>query len=90
MDHPELMNTEFGEVLVELLEERGLPATPEQIETMARESGLDHSKLLDRMASTDAEDFGDLRGLADVIGLSSEEKSRVPMAFAYDRRRESE
>jgi hypothetical protein len=66
--------TAFGRVLSELLEERGLEATPETV----------GQPVLDRMASTDAEYPGSLAPLAEELDLSVEEMQRLALAFSLE------
>ena len=79
--------TAFGRVLCGMLKERGLPVTPFHVGKLAEDAGLDGWKVINRMASADAEDFGDLRGLDEVLGLDPEEKRRLTMAFAIEEER---
>jgi hypothetical protein len=86
MEHPEMRNSVFGQVLAELLEERGLPVTPAKVGLLAEEeAGLDGWRLINRMASADAEDVGHLGGLAVALGLSETEKVRLAVAYAFER-----
>jgi hypothetical protein len=88
MEHPEMRNTVFGEVLASLLEERGLPVTPAKVGKLGEQSGLDGWKLINRMADAGAEDTGYLDGLAAALELTRAEKVRLAYAFAFERRAE--
>jgi hypothetical protein len=67
--------TAFGRVLSELLEERGLEATPETV----------GQPVIDRMASTEADYPGSLAPLAEDLELSTEEMERLALAFSLER-----
>jgi hypothetical protein len=67
--------TAFGSVLSELLEERGMEATPETV----------GQPVLDRIASTDAPYPGSLAPLAKELELSTEEMERLALAFTLRR-----
>ena len=69
--------TAFGRVLSELLEERGIAATPE---TMGQ-------PVLGRMSSTDVPYAGPLATLIDEFELTMEETSRLSWAFTFDQDR---
>jgi hypothetical protein len=86
MEHPEMRNTVFGEVLVELLGERGLEVTPFAVGKLAEQSGLDGWKVINRMADAGAEDPGHLGGLGKVLGLSEAEKIELSCAYTFERR----
>jgi hypothetical protein len=88
MNHPEMRNTVFGQVLVELLESRDLEPTPFKVGKLAEEAGLDGWKLINRMADAGAEDTGYLDGLADALGLSVSEKIQLAFAYSFERRAE--
>ncbi len=85
MNHPEMRNTVFGEVFAELLEARGLPATPFKVGLLAERAGLDGWKVLNRMADAGAEYPGPLDGLADELDLSEPEKMRLAFAHTFER-----
>jgi hypothetical protein len=70
MEHPELRNTPFGEVLAELLEERGLAVTPFKVGILAEECGLDGWKVINKMAGAPSgkQFAGYLDGLAERLG----------------------
>ncbi len=89
MDHPELTNTVFGEVLAELLETRGLEATPFKVGKLAEDAGLDGWKVLDRMADASANYGGSLDGLVTALALSRWEMRELAHAFAFEQRREA-
>jgi len=88
MEHPKMKNTVFGEVLAELLEERGLEVTPFKVGKLAEEASLDGWKLINRMAAADVEDAGHLAGIATALELSETEKVRLAVAYAFERRAE--
>jgi hypothetical protein len=67
--------TAFGRVLTELLEERGLEATPETVGW----------PILARMLSTDIPYPGSLAPLAEELDLSVEEMERLAVAFTLER-----
>jgi hypothetical protein len=83
--NPELRSTVFGEVLAGLLEKRGLPVNPFDVGKLAEDAGLDGWKVINRMASTAAEDPGHLDGLADVLDLSEPEKVELALAYVFER-----
>jgi hypothetical protein len=85
-EHPELRGTIFGQVLAELLEERGLEVTPFKVGKLAEEAGLDGWKVINRMADAGQEDAGYLGGLAGELGLSEPEKIRLAFAYTFERR----
>jgi hypothetical protein len=84
-EHPELRATIFGQVLSELLEERGLEVTPFKVGKLGEQSGLDGWKLINRMADAGAEDTGYLEGLADTLGLGVSEKIQLAFAYTFER-----
>ena len=88
MQHPEMRQTVFGQVLAELIESRGLEVTPFKVGKIAEQSGLDGWKVLGRMADAGAEDPGDLGGLADVLGLSESERLELAYAYSFEQRLE--
>jgi hypothetical protein len=88
MEHPEMRNTTFGEVLAELLEERGLEATPFKVGQLGEQSGLDGWKLIGRMADAGGGDAGYLDGLAAALELSEAEKIQLAFAYSFERRAE--
>ena len=90
MDHPEMRNTVFGEVLAEMLEVRGLPVTPFEVGQLAEDAGLDGWKVINRMANAGAEYAGPLDGLARALGLSRLEMRDLALAFAFEDRRVAE
>ncbi len=89
MDYPELKNTVFGEVLVELLEARGLPVTPFKVGKLAEDAGLDGWKVLERMAAGVGY-AGLLDGLVVALGLSRPEMKDLAFAFTFEERRFAE
>ncbi len=90
MNHPEMRNTMFGEVLAELLEERDLSVTPFKVGKLAEDAGLDGWKVIGRMADADADDAGYLAGrldgLADALDLSEPEMMRLALAYTFEDR----
>ncbi len=90
MDYPQLRNTVFGEVLVELLEARGLPVTPFKVGKLAEDAGLDGWKVLDRMESAGAGYAGPLDGLVSALDLTRPEMKDLAFAFTFEERRFAE
>ncbi len=90
MDYPELKNTVFGEVLVELLEKRNLPVTPFKVGLLAENAGLDGWKVLDRMAAAGAGYAGPLDGLVVALQLSRPEMRDLAHAFTFEERRKKD
>jgi hypothetical protein len=86
MEYTEMRNTVFGEVLAELLEKREIPLTPFRVGKLAEDAGLDGWKVINRMASADAEPPHDFGGLASALALTEPEKTELAFAFAYERR----
>ena len=87
-EHPELRASVFGEVLAELLEERGIEVSPFQVGKLGEQSGLDGWRLINRMADADAEDAGHLDGLAAALDLTRAEMVRLAFAYSFERRAE--
>jgi hypothetical protein len=88
MNHPEMRNTVFGQVLAELLEARDLPVTPFAVGKLAEENGLDGWRLINRMADADVEDAGHLDGLAAALQLTRAEMVQLAFAYSFERRAE--
>jgi len=88
VQHPEIRQTIFGEVLASLIESRDLEVTPFKVGRLAEKAGLDGWKVIDRMADAGAEDPGDLDGLADVLGLSQSERLELAYAYSFEQRLE--
>jgi hypothetical protein len=88
MNHPEMRNTVFGEVLASLLEERGLPVTPAKVGLLGEQAGVDGWRLINRMADADVEDAGHLDGLAAALQLTRAEMVRLAFAYSFERRAE--
>ncbi len=87
MNHPEMRNTVFGEVLAELLEAREIPVTPFRVGKLAEDAGLDGWKVINRMASTATGDSaGYLNGLAEALDLSEEEMAKLAISSSFDER----
>jgi hypothetical protein len=86
MNHPEMRNTVFGEVLAELLQQRGLEVTPFKVGKLAEEAGLDGWKVIGRMADAGKEPPGYLDGLATTLGLSAAERMELALAYSMERR----
>jgi hypothetical protein len=86
--HEEMRNTVFGEVLAELLEERGLEATPFKVGKLAEEAGLDGWKLINRMADAGNEPPGYLDGLAAALELTRTERLQLAFAYSFEHRAE--
>jgi hypothetical protein len=85
IEHDEMRNTVFGEVLCELFESRDLLLTPAAVEEYASACGCEGEAVVNRMASTD-EGCGALDGLADDMELTTEEMKDLANAAAYDKR----
>jgi hypothetical protein len=85
-EHPELRATIFGQVLAELLEERGLEVTPFKVGKLAEDAGLDGWKLIIRMADAGAEDTGHLGGLVETLDLSVAERKELAFAYVFEQR----
>src|SRR5215212_2825614 len=77
VEHPEMRNTVFGEVLTEVLEERGLSVTSATVRRLAQDAGLAEQKLINRMARAGADGPGPLDGLAEALDLSEEAMSPI-------------
>jgi hypothetical protein len=88
MEHPEMRNTIFGQVLAELLEARGLEVTPFKVGKLAEQSGLDGWKLINRMADAGNEPPGYLDGLAAALELTRAERLQLAFAYSFERRAE--
>ena len=85
--HPEMRNTVFGEVLAELLQERGREVTPFAVGKLAEEAGLEGWAVINRMAhANDDEYVGPFNGLAGKLGLSEPEKMELAVAYLFERR----
>ena len=89
MDHLELRNTVFGEVFAELLEARGLEATPFKVGKLAEDAGLD-GWVINRMANAGVEYAGPLDGLVLALDLSRPEMMDLAHAFTFEERRVAE
>ena len=86
MKYAELRQTTFGQVVAELMESRDLEVTPFQVGLLGEKSNLDGWRLLNRMTDANAEDPGDLGGLADALGLSASERDTLALAYAFEQR----
>ncbi len=84
MEHPEMRNTAFGEVLAELLEKRGLEVTPFKVGKLAEDAGLDGWALINRMANPNAGFVGYLEGLAGALELTEPEKMKLALAYTFE------
>jgi hypothetical protein len=69
-----------------LLEKRGVEVTPFRVGKLAEDAGLDGWKVINRMASADAEYAGGLAGLADKLDLTEPEMMELAHAFTFERR----
>ena len=81
------VRTVFGEVLAELMEERGLEPTPAQIIALGERSGLDGQELLrdvQRGMTEGRRARQKLTGVAGELGLSEPEKARLAVAYAFE------
>jgi hypothetical protein len=83
-EHPEMRSTEFGRVLAELLEKRGLEVSPFAVGQLAEDAGLDGWQLINRMADADADFSRRLRPLAEKLELTDAEKTQLAMAFLFE------
>jgi len=88
-EHAEMRKTVFGEVLASLLEARDLPITPFAVGKLAEDAGLDGWKVINRMASAEAEYAGPFDGLADHLDMSEPEMMKLARAGALERGEES-
>ena len=79
----------FGEVLAELMESRGIPATEENIEELAVAGGLDPERVLARVSEDTDEHVGHFDRVVENLELSSEEMLDLAWACAMERRRPS-
>jgi hypothetical protein len=84
MEHPEMRNTAFGEVLAELLEKRGVEVTPFKVGKLAEDAGLDGWALINRMANPNAGFVGYLEGLAAALELTEPEKMKLALAYTFE------
>jgi hypothetical protein len=83
-EHPEMRNTEFGRVLAELLEKRGLEVTPFRVGKLSEEAGLDGWAVISRMANPNADYVENLEGLADALELTEPEKMKLALAYTFE------
>jgi hypothetical protein len=81
-----MRNTVFGEVLAEMLEARDIPVTPFTVGKLAEDAGMDGWKVINRMASEEAEYAGPFNGLADALELTEAERAEFACAHAFERR----
>ncbi len=79
-----MQRTAFGRVLSELVEERGIPATPFRVGKLAEDAGLDGWAVINRMASTDRV-AGNIDPLATALELDELERVRLAMAYAMEK-----
>ncbi len=80
-----LRNTAFGRVVCELAEERGIPATPGAIGSLAEQAGLEGWRVINRMAGADMTYKGRSLGLlVDALELDGEERRRLALAFTFE------
>lgn len=84
--HPELKNTVFGEVFVELLEAREISATPGAIGELVEGAGVDGWLFLDRMVGKEADYPGTLERLVEEMNLTEAEATELAMAFSFEKR----
>jgi hypothetical protein len=85
---PTETQTVFGEVLAELMEERGISVTPEEIVTLGGRAGLDGKELLRDVTRgiPGRRARQHLTGLADELGLTEREKVQLAIAYTLERR----
>jgi hypothetical protein len=77
--------TEFGQVLVEFMEEKGVPAEPNQVRALAERAGLDPENLLARVTRT-GEHEGYLDKLANELDLRDDlQWVRLAKSYAFER-----
>lgn len=86
MKHPEMRNTVFGAVVVELLEARGLEVSPAAVGLLAEQAGGDGWRFINRMVDDRNEHPGDLSGLARKLDLSEPEMMELAHACTYEER----
>lgn len=86
MKHPEMRNTVFGQVVVELLERRGIEPTPFNAGNIAEEAGLDGWRFINRMVDVRNEFPGGLDGLDVRLDMTEAEMSDLAQVYAYERR----
>jgi hypothetical protein len=86
MNHPEMRNTVFGEVLAGLLEAREIPVTPFTVGQFAENAGLNGWDVINRMADADSGHVGYLDGLADALNLSGPERLELALAYTFEDR----
>jgi hypothetical protein len=86
MEHAQMRNTVFGEVLASLLEARGLEVTPFAVGKLAEEAGLDGWKVINRMADADNPSPGPLNALVARLGLTEPEVDELALAYALEER----
>ena len=79
-----LRNTAFGRVVCELVEARGIAATPDAIGLLAERNELDGWKVINRMAGTYDGYVGCFSSLADALELDGEERRRLALALTFE------
>jgi hypothetical protein len=77
----------FGEVLAELLESRGIPATEENIRELAIAGGLDPDLVLARVSGETDEHVGAFTRVAKNLELSMDEMLELAWAYTLGERR---
>jgi hypothetical protein len=75
----------FGEVLAELMRQKGIKPSPENVREIAERSDLDASAVLRSMDAESAEDLGYLNDLADELGLSRAEMMVLALSYTFSR-----
>jgi hypothetical protein len=90
MEHQEMRNTVFGEVLAGLLEAREIRVTPFTVGKLAENAGLNGWEVINRMASADAGYVGYLDQLADALNLSRPERLKLAYAYTFEALREGD
>jgi hypothetical protein len=76
----------FGEVLVEMMDARGIPATEERIGELAAASRLDPDTFIGRVRGELVEHVGHLEELAVALSLSATERVVLCMAYTFEQR----
>lgn len=76
----------FGEVLAELMEKRGITATPGNMFELAADAGLNPGEFMAKVAGSTDTHAGSLTGLADVLELNTPEMEALAVAYTFERR----
>jgi hypothetical protein len=84
MEQQSMDATAFGRVLGALMAARGIPPEPTQLAELAERSGLEPEGFLARVTEGVASYGEDLNGLAEVLGLSEQEKRLLAHAYVFE------